>query len=176
MKNIFPILESDRFILRQIVATDICDIFKGLSDPDVIKYYGISYNSLVGAQEQMSWFTELEQTETGIWWAIVKPNSSTFYGAIGFNNLSKVHRKAELGFWLLPKFWGKGLMNAAIKLVCNYAFTGLNLHRIEAMVETENKNSKKILTKLGFNYEGTMKDCEVKNDKFISVEIYATYH
>lgn len=173
MDKKFPTISGAGFILRQINSYDIDFIYLGLSNPEVIKYYGVKYNSLSQTQQQMDWFKELEETETGIWWAIVNEKNNGFYGAIGLNNLNKIHRKAEIGFWLLPNFWGKGIMSGALNLVINYAFTDLYLHRIEAMVEKENINSKKLLQKLNFSFEGTMEDYEIKNENFISIDIYA---
>ncbi|RZL44979.1 MAG: N-acetyltransferase [Pedobacter sp.] len=172
----FPLLRIDNLILRQIVAADISNIYKGLSDPIVIEYYGVSYKSLAETEAQMDWFSSLEKNENGIWWAITGVNDQLFYGAIGLNNLTKPHKKAEIGFWLLPDYWGKGIMNKALTTVCNYAFKVLNLHRIEAFVETGNISSKKILIKSNFSHEGTMVDCEIKNENYISLECYAKIH
>lgn len=58
-------------------------------------------------------------------------------------------------------------------LICYYGFHKLGLHRIEGIVETENKNCKSAMAKLDFQHEGTMKECEIKNGKFISLDIYA---
>ena len=176
MNEIFPILTVDDLVLRQIIADDLPNIFRGLSHPAIIKHYGISYKSVAETQEQMEWFASLEKNKTGVWWAITNIQNTIFFGAIGLNNLTQTHKKAEIGFWLLPDCWGKGIMKKAIKLVCNYAFAELSLHRIEAFVETENTNSKKILIKSNFNYEGTMVDCEIKNGNFISLESYAKLH
>jgi ribosomal-protein-alanine N-acetyltransferase len=85
----------------------------------------------------------------------------------------KQHKKAEIGFWLLPDFWGTGIMSEAIRLVCDYGFSQLGLHRIEAFVETKNINSKNIMEKMQFTNEGTMKDAEIKNAEFISLDLYA---
>lgn len=163
-------------MLRQIVDDDLSNIYKGLSHPAIVRYYAVSYGSIIATKEQMTWFKDLEKTNTGIWWAITDVNNKLFYGAIGLNNLSKPHKKAEIGFWLLPEYWGKAIMKIAINLVCGYAFNELKLHRIEALVETENKNSKSILIKSEFQYEGTMVDCEIKNGNFISLESYAKLH
>ena len=81
----------------------------------------------------------------------------------------------EIGFWLLPEYWGKGIMTEGLPLIYNYGFNHLGLHRIERSVETENTICKKAIAKLKFSYEGTMKDCEIKNGKFISLDIYAKF-
>ncbi|WP_081212415.1 GNAT family N-acetyltransferase [Salegentibacter sediminis] len=169
MKNQLPSLQTSRIILREILETDLENIYKGLSDPAVIKYYGISFNSPEATKEQMKWFAEASQC----WWAICSPDNKTFFGAGGLNNISKAHRKAEIGLWLLPGFWGKGIMSQAMPLICNYGFNQLELHRIEGFVETGNLNCQRAMAKLDFQHEGTMWDSEIKNGKFISIDIYA---
>ncbi len=160
-------------MLRQFVDSDLPNVFKGLSHPDVIKYYGVSYETLEGTKAQMKFFADLEKNETGIWWAICSPDNKEFFGAGGLNNLSKEHKKAEIGFWLISDYWNKGMMTEVIPFICQYGFKKMGLHRIEGMVETENKNCKKALAKLQFQYEGTMRNCEFKNGKFISLDIYS---
>ena len=168
-----PNIKTDRLLLRQFVDNDIENVFKGLSDPSIIKYYGISFNSLEATKEQMIWFADLEKNETGIWWAVCALDNKTFYGAGGLNNLSKEHKKAEIGFWLLTDFWGQEIMREAMPLICKFGFDRLGLHRIEGFVESDNKNCKLAMSKLDFRHEGTMKDCAIKNGKFISLDIYA---
>ncbi|MEX2485756.1 MAG: GNAT family N-acetyltransferase [Brumimicrobium sp.] len=168
-----PILKSERFLIRPIKNSDLKYIFQGLSHPDVIRYYGVSFQSLEATKEQMEFYKNLLKTETGLFWAICSKENETFHGVGGFNNLSKEHKKAEVGFWLLPEYWGKGVMNETMPILCNYVFDQLHLHRIEGFIESGNLSCIKAIKKLGFSHEGTMKDCEVKNGKFISLEIYA---
>jgi ribosomal-protein-alanine N-acetyltransferase len=169
----FPIIKTDRLLLRQFVENDIENVFKGLSHPDIIKYYGVSYQTLEATKEQMNFFTNLEKNGTGVWWAVCSADNKKFYGAGGLNSLSKEHKKAEIGFWLIPDYWGQGIMTEALPLICDYGFNNLGLHRIEGLVETENRNCKSAMAKLDFQYEGTMKECEIKNEQFISLDIYA---
>lgn len=171
----FPIIKTERLLLRQFIASDLENVYKGLSDPEIIKYYGVSYKTLEDTKAQMQFFVDLEKEGKGIWWAVCSLDNKTFYGAGGLNSLNKVHKKAEIGFWLLTEFWGHGIMTEVMPIICNYGFDNLELHRIEGLVETDNLNCKKAMKKLDFNLEGTMKDCEVKNGKFISLDIYAKF-
>lgn len=173
MKKEISTLKTDSIQLRKITESDLENIYIGLSNPDVIKYYGISFDNLESTKEQMTWFSELEKNKTGIWWAICSHDNQTFYGAGGLNDLSEEHKKAEIGLWLLPDFWGQGIMTETMPLICDYGFDQLGLHRIEGFVESDNQNCKKAMAKLHFQYEGTMKDCEIKNGEFISLDIYA---
>ncbi len=173
MTKQFPDILTERLLLRSFIESDLERLFHGLSHPDVIRYYGVSYQSLEATKAQMDFFNDLIENGTGIWWAICSIDNQIFYGAGGLNNVNQDHRKGEIGFWLLPEFWGKGIMQEAIPLICNYAFEQLGLHRIEGFVESENQNCKKALERLGFQHEGTMRDCEYKNGRYISLEIYA---
>ncbi|MEZ4837811.1 GNAT family N-acetyltransferase [Flavobacterium sp.] len=165
-------LKTNRIVLRVIAEDDINAVYQGLSNPDVIRYYGVSFDSLAATQEQMKWFAQKEQK----WFAICSLKDGTFYGACGLNTIDLTHQKAEVGLWLLPDFWGKGLMQEAIAVLCQYGFDTLGLHRIEGFVDTRNAKCIHALTKAGFVYEGTMQDCERKNDTFVSISIYALLH
>jgi [ribosomal protein S5]-alanine N-acetyltransferase len=169
----FPIFRTSRLLLRQFVESDLENVFNGLSDSAVIKYYGVHFTKQEETKKQLEWFDALEKNGTGIWWAISSLDGRDFYGAAGLYYLKNEHKKAETGFWLLPEFWRRGIMTEALPLIVDYGFNTRGLHRIEAFVETENKGSKRTMEKLQFVLEGTMCDCEIKNGRFISLDIYA---
>ena len=162
---------TERLILRPIGDGDFEHVFIGLSDPEVIRYYGVRYHSRKTALEQMQWFADLVANRTGIWWALCTAEHKTFIGAAGLNNLDRTNGKAEIGFWLLPNYWGKGYASEAIGAIVAHAFEAMSLHRLEAHVETENVRSRRTLEKTGFQYEATLRDCEMKDGKFISLDI-----
>ncbi|MFD1096162.1 GNAT family N-acetyltransferase [Salegentibacter chungangensis] len=166
-------LKTERFLLKEIEQDDITYIYQGLSHPEVIKYYGVSFHSLEDTRMQMEWYADLRKNHTGIWFGIYSLETLEFCGAGGFNNLEKQHHKAEIGFWLLPEFWKKGIMNEVMPELMTFGFEHLNLNRIEAFVESENLSCKKAIEKCNFILEGRMRECEVKNGKYIDVDTYA---
>ncbi len=169
MNNEFPTIKTDRLLLREITDLDLENIFNGLSNPNVIQHYGISFDSLDATKEQMVWFADKKQ----MWWAICSLDNNVFYGAGGLNDIDDKENKAEIGLWLLPDFWGKGIMKEALPLISDYGFEKIKLSRIEGFVETDNLNCKNAMSKLDFVYEGTVKDYEIKNGNSISVDVYA---
>ena len=174
MNNNPTILQSKRTVLRPFLDSDLEYVFKGLSHPDVIKYYGISFDSLEATKEQMQWFADLEKNQTGIWWAVCSTSTGEFLGAGGLNDLNPTTKQAEIGFWLLPEHWKKGLMTETLPIILNYAFHRLNLQSVVGSVETENLNCKRALEKLNFKLERTQPHCEMKNGKPISLATYST--
>ena len=61
MPEDFPVIKTNNLLLRQFAESDLENVFKGLSHPDVIKYYGVHYTSLQETKKQMIFFADLEK-------------------------------------------------------------------------------------------------------------------
>ena len=166
-------IKTANYYLKEIEPSDIAHIHKGLSNPDITKYYAVHFPTLEATKEQMHWYENLRKTGTGLWWGIYDQSSHDFCGAGGFNGLEKEHQKAEIGFWLLTEYWGKGIMKEVMPTLFSQGFTTLGLNRIEGFVDADNEKCKNALKKINFRYEGTMRESEVKNGEKISVAIYS---
>ena len=76
MKSILE-LKTEKILLRDIEGSDIDTVFRGLSNPDVIKHYGVSFDSLEETKEQMKWFADknIKQICEDTWrWHESNPN------------------------------------------------------------------------------------------------------
>ena len=166
-------MKSTNYYLKEIEATDITHIHQGLSNPELTKYYDVHFATLEETQIQMDWYRTLTEEETGIWWGIYGVDDNLFRGAAGFSSLETKHKKAEIGMWLLPEYWGRGILKEVMPILFTQGFESLGLNRIEGYVVSDNRKCKSVLEKIDFTYEGTMRECEVKNGKLISVDIYA---
>lgn len=169
----FPEIRTERLWLRRIVEEDIIYVHKGLSHPEVIRFYGVSYTTLEATTEQMEFYRKTLEDRSGIFWAICDRNTGEFMGVGGFYEYSEVHRKAEVGYWLLPEYWSKGFMTEGMGALVEYGFTRMHLHRIEGFVETPNIACRRAMDKLNFRHEGKLRDYERKNGEFISLEVYS---
>jgi ribosomal-protein-alanine N-acetyltransferase len=165
-------LQTPRLLLRTFSPTDLENVFAGLSHPEVIRHYGVSFTTLEATQEQMDWYASIEREGTGVWRAICTKEDGTFLGAIGLNNIVQQHRRGEIGFWLMPEHQGKGYISEALSVILEHSFT-MGLHRIAAEVETDNAASAKVLLKAGFVHEGTLRECEWKDGRWISLDVFA---
>ena len=166
-------LETARYSLMSIKEEDQAFIFEGLGHPDVIPFYGVSYKTFEDTKQQMEFYRTLEKNGEGYWWKIVSRESGEKVGAVGFNNYQHQHRKAEIGYWLLPKFWKQGIIAEVLPVLIQYLFDIKQLHRIEALVESGNISSDKVLLHAGFIFEGLLRDYEMKQGKFISLNMYS---
>jgi len=169
----FPELHTDRFLLKQIVASDQAFIFKGLSHPDVIPFYGVQYKTVEETKRQMDFYDDLWREKKGIWWKITDRLAGSSVGACGINSYQAVHEKAEIGYWLLPEFWRKKIMSEVLPVVISHVFRHWKLHRLEAVIEEGNETSWRLAEKLGFKYEGKLREAEIKNGKRLNLLMYS---
>ena len=166
-------LKSNNYNLRLFNQDDLENVFRGLSDPTVILYYGVSFDSLEATQEQINWYAKIESENTGRWRAICSSTDNSFLGAVGLNDWDQETGVAQIGYWLLPEYWGKGVLKETFPIFLDFAFNHLKIKKIEAEVETLNVSSRKLLESSGFTYEKTLKDCEMKYGKLISLDIFS---
>ena len=93
-------------------------------------------------------------------------------GVIGFSNIVHGHM-LELGYWLKPAYWGKGIMSEVIKTACYYAFREFKIRRIQAEIFVGNIGSEKVLLKNGFVHEGLKRKSARKNNRFFDCNMFA---
>ena len=94
-------------------------------------------------------------------------------GSISVERKGDVYRiDGELGYYLLTKYWNKGIMTRVIGDFVPMAFAALNLRRISANVFAPNIPSAKVLEHNGFLHEGTLRNGAIKNGKVMDVMVW----
>lgn len=170
----FPILETERFVLRGVLATDVNEIFALRSNPETMKY--IPRPLVTNHEEALAHIKMMDdkiESNEGINWAITSKENDTMLGLIGLYRIKPEHYRAEIGYMVLPEFQRKGIIPEAILCLVNYGFNSLKLHSIEAVIDPQNKASEKVLQKCGFLKEGHFKENEYYDGKFIDSAIYS---
>jgi len=118
--------------------------------------------------ESLSNQNSIEREETySIWY------KEEFAGLIGFKDTDWVNSKTELGYWIVKKMQGKGIITSSIKELIRYAFKKLKLNRIQIKVATGNKKSAAIPGRLGFKFEGTEREGEYHKPVYFDLEVYS---
>ncbi|WP_438350424.1 GNAT family N-acetyltransferase [Paenibacillus sp. FA6] len=167
-------LQTQRLVLRKMKASDSASLFTIWSDPEVTKFMNInSFTDESQAVDMIEILDKLYRENRAIRYSIIELESNEIIGSCGYNSLDFSNAKAEIGYDISKDFWGKGYAKEAILSLMDYAFSALEFNRIEAKVEPENINSIKVLQKLNFTFEGTMRKCEKSKEKFIDLSTYS---
>ena len=147
----FPVLTTGNLILRELCGTDAKSIFRLRSDKKVSRF--IKREPLSKIQEAnrfISWVNSKIGINSMVYWVISREGTDELLGTVCLWNFSTDCTSAELGYEMLPKFQGKGVMSEAVKRVVEYGFETLDLKFIEAYTHKDNKQSTRLLEKLGF--------------------------
>ena len=94
-------------------------------------------------------------------------------GRIGLYNIDLPNRHASIGYWIATEFMGQGIITGACKAVIDYSFNRLGLNRVEIRAGTENYKSQAIPQRLGFKKEGTIRQGEFVNNRFIDLFVFS---
>jgi RimJ/RimL family protein N-acetyltransferase len=94
----------------------------------------------------------------GYYFAILNVKDGTFLGGCGLNEIDKVNRRANLGYWVRTSRMGQGVAPAATKLLAKWGFEVLKLQRIEIGVAVGNERSLRVAEKVGAKWEGILRN------------------
>ena len=152
-EEIFSAIEKDRDYLKRWLP--FVDLTQGVSDTKIF---------IQGINEQK----ETRKDEIyGIWF------DNEFAGLIGFKDTDWVNRKTEIGYWLIQKLQGKGIITSCVNKLVTYSFEKLKLNRIQIKAAIGNTKSAAIPKRLGFQLEGIERAGERHNNKFFDLEVYS---
>lgn len=94
-------------------------------------------------------------------------------GLVGLHEIDWQSQSAGVGYWLDEAQQGQGIMTAACKALIENGFVALGLNRIEIRCAVGNKRSEAIAKRLGFTYEGQLRDAEWLYDHFVDHKVYS---
>ncbi len=149
--------ETERFILREILQSDLDGMFELDSDPEVHKHLGNKTISDKNQIAQVINFVRQQYIDHGIGrWAIIDKRTNAFMGWTGLKFVTEVtngHKNYyDLGYRLIRKYWGLGIATETALISLNYAFNTLKIDEVYAAASCENLASNKILQKVGMNF------------------------
>lgn len=93
-------------------------------------------------------------------------------GVAGYNQTNWSNKTAYLGYWLGKEFQGNGIMTKVAKALTDYAFSELNLNKVEIRAAVENQKSRGIPERLGFVKEGEIRQAEWLYDHYVDHIVY----
>ncbi|MGE7625339.1 GNAT family N-acetyltransferase [Viridibacillus sp. NPDC096237] len=173
-ESTFPILETNRLILRKVTVDDASSVLKYMSDNEVVKHIGLDpFTKVEDARDEISWYQTIFEEGTGIRWGITMKDQDEVIGSCGFLNKVPKHFRIEIGTELSKDYWGQGIASEAFEAVIRYGFEQFNLQRIEALIEPENTASQKLAEKQGFIREGLLRNYEYTCGKFDDLYMYS---
>lgn len=161
-----PTLSTDRLRLRPFEDTDADALFALHRSVHVLRYWDAPpWNEESRAERFLAACREMAQAGTGARLAVELASDGSFIGWCALSRWNPEYRSASLGYCYDDAAWGRGYATEAARALLQWAFDTLEVNRVQAETDTRNAASARVLEKLGFVREGTLReDCVVAGE------------
>lgn len=169
-----PVQETARLILRPMRMSDAGDIYAYSKDPEVARHVlWEAHRSLLDSRSYLRFILRQYRRGEPSSYAIVLKETNRVIGTIGWMSYSEEIACTEVGYSLAREQWDKGLMSEALECVISLSFQRLTVNRVEAMHETDNPASGRVMEKCGMRREGVMRQRIYNKGRYADVALYA---
>jgi len=167
-----PVLTTARLVLRPFAMSDAADVQRLAGDPGVAATtLNIPHPYEDGTAEK--WIaTHAGRFEQGLEVVYAITLDGALVGAVGLV-LERVHRRAEMGYWIGVPYWNRGIATEAGAALRDYGFETLELNKIVARHVPRNPSSGRVMQKLGMSLEGHQREHVMKRGRFEDLLEYA---
>jgi RimJ/RimL family protein N-acetyltransferase len=159
-------------ILREFRSDDAADAYAIIGDDEVTQWLSFDSRSREAAQAMVDGAAERAKIEPRdeYYLAVALPDDTL----IGFARLELgAHQGAKLGYAIRADHWGKGYATDAVRTIIDFGFIELGIHRITVAIGPDNAASIAVIEKLGFTYEGTLRDHVFTNGAWRDSRLYS---
>jgi diamine N-acetyltransferase len=173
-----PVIARDNIQLRAVERTDLPRFVAWLNDPEVTAGLGLfAPLSLVNEERWFERTIALPPEQQPMVIEVLNPlgdnpASMTWFpvGNCSFHEIDWRNRSAEIGIFIGEKaYWNRGIGTRVMRLMVEYGFNTLNLHRIWLRVLANNLRAIRSYEKVGFVHEGCKREAEIKHGHYIDL-------
>ncbi|WP_152655334.1 GNAT family N-acetyltransferase [Oceanobacillus sp. CFH 90083] len=169
----FPLLETERLLLREMKQEDLQDVHSYASDPELTTFLTWeAHQTLADTEAFIKLLITQYKKGTGEAWAIVWKENKRVIGTMDLVWNQKQY-SAELAYAISREYWRKGIGTEAAKAVLRFGFEELKLERIYARCYPDNIASYRLMEKSGMIYEGTLRKSMQRKGKQEDARIYS---
>lgn len=172
----FPVVDVEhprcRIRVRSWREDDADALASAANDPDVPRYLRDRFPHPYTRADAEEFLRHLALPAPALFSAIEVDGRIS--GGIGFNPGCDVERhSAELGYWLAPACWGRGIMTATVAAYVPTLFDRFALQRVWSKVYAPNVASMRVLERCGFAREGVLRNAILKHGELLDAVLYA---
>jgi RimJ/RimL family protein N-acetyltransferase len=158
-----PTLTTSRLHLRPVTEGDADDLVAMHTDREVMAYWDSpAWADPARAQRFVANSRAMAEEGEGARVVVRRRADDAFLGWCSVSRWHSTFRSAAIGYCYGRAAWGHGYATEAAGALLGWAFETLDLNRVQAETDTRNLGSARVLEKLGFTREGTLReDCVV---------------
>jgi len=168
-----PVLTGTTVRLRELRLTDAPSLLAMLTTEEVTRFISPPPTTVEGFERFIAWTLRKWDEGTFACFAVTAAGCDTAIGIFQVRALDADFSTAEWGFVIGSPFWGTGVFEEGARLVIDFAFTSLGVHRLEARCAVRNGRGNGALRKIGAVHEGVLRKAFLKNGEYLDQALYA---
>jgi [ribosomal protein S5]-alanine N-acetyltransferase len=176
----FPVIHTDRLILRNFLAADLASVYEIFSHPAVTEFYDLAtftHRDQAAKLVNANIASNQECGARAFRWAIcLRSEPNTMIGSCGFHTVNKSFFSFEIGYELNHTYWRKQFAYEAVQAMIDFCFRNnfpFPVNRISATTNLESDRSIRLLSKLGFKEEGVLRQYGFWKNQFHDLRLFS---
>jgi len=168
-----PVLASPQVVLREVRLSDAASLFAMLTSEEVARFISPPPSTVEGFERFIAWTHRQRVAGTYVCFAVTLRETDQAIGIFQVRSLENQFSTAEWGFAIGSPFWGTGAFREGAKLVLDFAFDVLGVHRLEARAAVCNGRGNAALLKVGAVQEAVLRKSFLRNGEYLDQVLYA---
>ncbi|MFB6150493.1 MAG: GNAT family N-acetyltransferase [Haloarculaceae archaeon] len=161
-------LKGEQVRLNPVEEEDLAFLLECINDPRVRR--GIASYRPTNREQEAEWFEGIAESDDEEHFLLTAAGDRA--GIVGLHDVDEVFGNAEIGYYVHPEHWGNGYATDAVRQVAAYAFEERRLHRVSAKCFADNDASRRVLEKVGFEREGTLREGAFVRGEYVDLYQY----
>ena len=166
-RQALPVLTAGSITLRELRASDAPSLLAMLATEEVARFISPPPTTVEGFERFIAWTHREREAGNYICFGIVPEGMEHAVGIFQVRQLEPGFGTAEWGFAMGSAFWGTGLFAEGAKLVVDFAFDVVGVHRLEARAAVRNGRGNGALRKIGALQEGVLRKSFLRNGEYL---------
>jgi len=166
-------IETTCLTLRRLELSDAEMMFRNwTSDENVTRFLRWDAHKTIDETKQMirQWVDSYQNDSTYYWGMYLKDGE--MIGSIGITISSEYDCQGSLGYKIGSRWWSHGYASEAARAVVDYMFRNTDIERMDSFCSVENPASRKVMEKVGMQYEGLLRHYYKTRDGFHDCTLY----
>jgi len=152
-----PVLAGSLVTLRELQMDDAASLFVMLSAEEVSRFISPPPSTVGGFERFIAWTHQQREAGEYVCFAVTPRGSDVAVGLFQVRSVEPGFGTAEWGFAIGVDFWGSGMFVEGAKLVLDFSFDVVGVHRLEARAAVRNGRGNGALRKIGAVQEGVLR-------------------
>ena len=167
-----PTLTGNLVSLRELRPSDAPALFAALTSDQVSRFISPPPSTIDGFERFINWANRQRLAGQYVCFAVVPHGSDIAIGIFQVRSLEPAFGTAEWGFAVAAEFWGTGVFADGAKLVVDFTFETIGVHRLEARAAIQNGRGNGALRKLGAVQEGVLRRSFQRNGEYLDQALW----